>query len=189
MVLPGVDLTLRPGSITAIQGESGIGKTTLLNILAGLVSPSCGHITGLEGRRVSMVFQEDRLLEWETALGNVLFVAGAKQEAKARALLTQVGLGDSVDKKAAHLSGGMKRRVAICRALMVPYRLLILDEPFKGLDESTRLQTIATVKAHLPEGAAVVYATHDMGDTFANDTVTLSRLKTGDVPQTTQTKS
>jgi len=148
-VLKNVCLKLAPGKITCLMGASGIGKTTLANILAGLVKPDNGKISSPSDMRVSMVFQEDRLLEWETALTNILFVASRRQATNtAIDLLTQAGLSDSANKKAAKLSGGMKRRVSICRALIAQHNFLILDEPFKGLDAETKHKIMDMVKAN-----------------------------------------
>lgn len=180
IVLHNVNLTLAPGEITCLMGPSGIGKTTLVNILAGLLKADGGEISGLNGLRVSAVFQEDRLLEWETALRNVEFVTRKRGTGDGSAvlrcaqdtepspcptqLLTQAGLGSHLHKKAAELSGGMKRRVCICRALLADYDLLILDEPFKGLDEETKPKIMQLVKENLREGACVLCVTHDAAE-------------------------
>jgi len=165
-VLADVSLVLNPGEITCIMGTSGIGKTTLINIIAGLVKPDSGQIFGMQNKCISFVFQEDRLLEWETALANVLFVKNpAKAHVnEAKTLLDKAGLTDSINKKAAELSGGMKRRVCICRALLADYDLLILDEPFKGLDEETKPKIMQLVKENLREGACVLCVTHDAAE-------------------------
>lgn len=164
MVLDNVDLSL-PIGITCLMGASGIGKTTLANILAGLVKPDSGEVTGREGKRLSMVFQEDRLLDWASALTNVLFVVPSAKKTLDRAmeLLTQAGLGDSLHKKAAELSGGMRRRVALCRALVGDFDLLILDEPFKGLDEGIKPGIFKMVREH-GAGKVVLCITHDAGE-------------------------
>jgi len=138
-VLENVSMTFSEG-ITSVMGASGIGKTTLVNIIAGLVKPDSGSIIGVDDKKISIVFQEDRLLDWETSLGNVLFVTKSANDytEKARELLIKAGLGDSINIKASKLSGGMRRRVCLCRALIAEYDLLILDEPFKGLDSGTK---------------------------------------------------
>ena len=164
-VLQNVNLTLKRGEMMCVMGASGIGKTTLLHVLMGTVQPDAGEITGLAGSKISAVFQEDRLLEWETALSNVLFVThpARKHVDKAKALLTQAGLAHSMGKKAAELSGGMKRRVCICRALVADYDLLLLDEPFKGLDGETKLDMMRMVKAYAKE-KYVLCVTHDAAE-------------------------
>ena len=155
-VLCDVSAVFEPG-ITCVMGQSGIGKTTLAKIIAGLVTPDSGEIIGSEGLRFSAVFQEDRLLDWETALGNVLFVKNDRE--KAVALLTEADLGESLQKKSADLSGGMKRRVCICRALTADYDVLILDEPFKGLDAELKQSIMQMVKTHAT--GIVICITHD----------------------------
>lgn len=163
-VLDNVSMTFHEG-ITCIMGPSGIGKTTLINIIAGLLAPDTGCIIGREGKKLSFVFQEDRLLEWESALANVLFVSKSarKDQENARKLLVRAGLGDSIQKKAALLSGGMKRRVCLCRALIADANLLILDEPFKGLDGGMKPDIMAMVKDHSAKDKSniVICITHD----------------------------
>lgn len=160
VVLSNINLSLAGGTINCVMGPSGIGKTTLANILAGLLPPDSGEIRGLAGQRVSFVFQEDRLLDWENALTNVLFVMKKPDEPLAAELLTRAGLGDSLRKKARFLSGGMKRRVAICRALAAEYDILILDEPFKGLDGALKISVMDMVKERAG-GKLLVCITHD----------------------------
>lgn len=153
-VLENICLTFTEG-INCIMGASGRGKTTLAYIIGGLVKPNSGYITGIDGKKISFVFQEDRLLEWETAISNVLFVTKStvQNREKACELLTQAGLSDSLYKKASELSGGMKRRVCLCRALIADYDLLILDEPFKGLDSGIKPTIMAMVKECLLENS------------------------------------
>ena len=166
-VLKNVNLTINPGEITCIMGASGIGKTTLINIIAGLVKPDAGEIAWHSNTlETSIVFQEDRLLNWETALSNVLFVTNPASEytQKAKQLLTQAGLADSINKKTTELSGGMKRRVCICRALIANYDLLILDEPFKGLDNETKPVIMTMIKEHVQKDKYVICITHDYSE-------------------------
>ena len=159
-VLRAVTLTLSGGGRYALMGPSGCGKTTLLSILAGLIPADSGHIEGLPDR-VSMVFQEDRLLSELSARRNlrVVLPPSVRDEAIAEALAA-LGLGEDLDRPVSELSGGMRRRVAIARALLAEGELLLLDEPFKGLDEATRAQTAAYLLAHT-EGRTVLLVTHD----------------------------
>ena len=171
VVLENFNAIFRAG-ITCIMGQSGIGKTTLIRILANLTSPDTGKISGLDDIKLACVFQEDRLLEGETALTNVLFVTNnaKKNTPRAIALLTQVNLGDSIHKKVRDLSGGMKRRVALCRALIADYDLLILDEPFKGLDEETKQNAITLLQQEIEKGAMqkiIICITHDVAEATA----------------------
>ena len=136
-VLQGVSFTAEIG-LTRVTGSSGIGKTTLLRILLGLESPD-GGTTNADRFRWAAVFQEDRLLEQLDAAGNLRFALGAAyDEAAARTLLAELGLGDAGGKRVRDWSGGMKRRLALARALLAPSDALALDEPFTGLDADNR---------------------------------------------------
>ena len=140
------------GEFVALIGHSGCGKTTILNILAGLEAPDAGTIV-MDGREVSgpaldraVIFQSHALLPWLTALGNVAFAvrsrhrswSRAKVEDHAAQVLSLVGLSDAAARKPAELSGGMKQRVGIARALAIEPQLLLMDEPFSALDALTR---------------------------------------------------
>ena len=159
-VLEGLDLILAEGEITALMGASGRGKTTVLRILMGLERADSGEILGMEDVRVSAVFQEDRLLERLTAEGNLRFVAEREEQLREiPALLSELGLGGETE-AAATFSGGMKRRLAIARALLADYDLLVLDEPFRGLDEGTKAIAMETVRRR-SAGKTVLLVTHD----------------------------
>lgn len=149
------------GKVTAVLGRSGCGKSTLLNILMGLVPPDSGTVAR-EGR-ISAVFQEDRLCENLTAGANIRLVTG-KRFSKARIAdeLSAVGL-DCADKPVRELSGGMKRRTALLRALLAEYDILFLDEPFKGLDSDTKLTVLDHCK-RMTAGKTVVFVTHDSAE-------------------------
>ena len=134
------DVTVAVGSgVTCLMAPSGAGKTTLLRILLGLERPDSGTVHGLEGRRLAAVFQEDRLLEQQDWRGNLRFVLGsAFDEAAALTLLEELGLSDTGPQPVGEWSGGMKRRLALARALLAPSDALALDEPFTGLDADNR---------------------------------------------------
>jgi len=154
-VLRDICLALPEAGIVAVMGPSGRGKTTLLRLLAGLLTPSAGKITGLAGKKISMVFQEDRLLSWCTALENV---AAASDRDAARYWLSQMELEAGADKCPGELSGGMQRRVAIARACAFGGDVLLLDEAFKGLDEALRARVLGRALAAAPLS---ILATHD----------------------------
>ena len=148
-VLRNVDLTLSSGDFVALIGPSGCGKSTLLRLVAGLTRPTSGTLKPGPGHadlpdRLSFVFQDATLLPWLNVLDNValpLKLAGmeaAERRARARAYLDLVGLSDALERYPRQLSGGMKMRVSIARALTVDPLLLLLDEPFGALDEMTR---------------------------------------------------
>lgn len=145
-----VHCRVREGEFASLLGPSGCGKSTLLMMVAGLESLSTGRIDvggrPMEGTRedIGLMFQDPTLLPWKTALENVLFpikiLKRPMEEYRETAieLLTRVGLGDFLDKKPSQLSGGMRQRVAICRALVYDPALLLMDEPFSALDAITR---------------------------------------------------
>ena len=137
------------GETTVITGVSGGGKTTLLRLILGLETPDGGEIAGVPARRAA-VFQEDRLCPQLTALENVLFTAGRKKEREARDIL-------------ARLSGGMRRRCALARSLCAEFDLLVLDEPFKGLDEANRRAAMDAVCA-VSDDKTVLLVTHDAAE-------------------------
>lgn len=149
------------GRVTAVLGRSGCGKSTLLNVLMGLIAPDGGGVIRGENQRISAVFQENRLCENLTASANIRLVTGKRYtRAEIAAELAAVGLGDCVDKPVRTLSGGMKRRTALLRALLAEYDALFLDEPFKGLDEETKRAVMEYVREKT-RGKTVVLVTHD----------------------------
>ena len=149
------------GEVTAIFGRSGCGKTTLLSVLLGLLRPVSGTAEGFTSP--SAVFQEDRLLPFLTAVKNITVTAGCTAEA-AEIALKQLGFdAEDNEKSAAELSGGMARRVAIARAMLTESDAVILDEPFKGLDDSTRRQVLNFVN-ETRRGRTMVVVTHDPRD-------------------------
>lgn len=159
-VLRGFDAVFPAGELSCLMGRSGCGKTTLLNILLGLIPFDDGEIEGMP-EKISCIFQEERLCEDFSALTNVRIVCGKNvTKAEIEAQLTQVGLGDSLYRPVKELSGGMKRRVAIVRALMAEGELVIMDEPFKGLDETTKLMVSDYVKKQI-SGRTAIMVTHD----------------------------
>lgn len=148
-------------TVTCIMGKSGCGKTTLLRILMGLETIDSGSITGLEKKRISAVFQEERLCESFTVLENVMLACrDKKRKNEALELLKKFDLEGCSEKKILELSGGMKRRVAIARALMIPCDVLFLDEAWKGLDAETKKQVIDVVMDCCKE-KTVLAVTHD----------------------------
>ncbi|MBQ8015216.1 MAG: ATP-binding cassette domain-containing protein [Clostridia bacterium] len=154
-ILNDVSLEIPDKGIFGVFGPSGGGKTTLLRIICGLEKPDSGEIIG--SKKFSVVFQEDRLMPEMTALENV---AAVSDEKTALGWLEKVGLSESVHKKPAELSGGMSRRVAIARALAFDADALILDEPFKGLEEELKEKTAGLISEYAQK-RAVILVTHD----------------------------
>lgn len=152
-------LTLCRGERICLSAPSGSGKTTLLRLIAGLERPDSGSIE-LYGR-LAYMFQEDRLLEWYTSLENLTFI-GCERE-RALKLLDAVGLGDAADKLPRELSGGMKRRLAAVRTVAHGGDLLLLDEPFGGLDDASRALTAKLIHDSFRD-AAMILVTHSPAD-------------------------
>jgi NitT/TauT family transport system ATP-binding protein len=150
-VLEGLTVDIRPGELTVIIGPSGCGKSTLVNLLAGFEQPDTGEIW-LDAERVTgpskekmVVFQETALIPWQTTYENIVFgpkirgeLSKAELNREAKALLQKVGLQEFAHKYPLQLSGGMQRRAELARALINKPRLLIMDEPFRGLDAMSR---------------------------------------------------
>ena len=157
-VLSGVTYEFPAGATTAISGPSGKGKTTLVNIILGLMKPDTGSVEFIGGRRMACVFQEDRLIDHMTAAENLQLTSprGADIPAALRAL----GLDPANTEKVAKYSGGMRRRVAIARAVLAKPDILILDEPFKGLDEDTRRSAAEYILKNCADACRIL-VTHD----------------------------
>jgi NitT/TauT family transport system ATP-binding protein len=190
-----VDLELSAGSFVSIVGPSGCGKSTLLLMLAGLLERTEGDIhigtNPVQGPRadVGMVFQSDALLEWRTALENVLLQAEMRRlprkdyAGRARELLSLVGLAGFEDKYPRELSGGMRQRVAVARALLMELPVLLLDEPFGALDALTRDQLVVDFQ-HMwwKRRSTVVFVTHSIGEAvFQSDRVIVMTPRPGQI--------
>ena len=161
-VLENVSFTVGVG-VTALWGPSGVGKTTLLRILLGLEKPDSGELMGT-AVRWSAVFQEDRLLEGLDAAGNLRFALGPAYDTRAaEAMLEELGLADVGSKPVGAWSGGMKRRLALARALLAPSEAIALDEPFTGLDDENRQRAIRAIR-RVAETKPVLLVTHDQAD-------------------------
>ena len=159
-VLRGVDFTLPRGGRAALMGASGSGKTTFLRVIAGLQKPDSGAVR-VSTQRLACVFQEPRLLPWLTAAQNVNVVLSDRAETlpQAAAWLERFGLADAAEQYPAELSGGMQQRVALARAMAYDADLLLLDEPFKAMDDALRRSVMQTV-ADAAGDAAVLLVTH-----------------------------
>jgi NitT/TauT family transport system ATP-binding protein len=190
-----VSLAARKGEFLSILGPSGCGKSTLLMIAAGLVPPSSGTIK-IDGRAVDkprtdigIVFQSPVLLEWRSALDNVLLQAEARKLNRATALacakelLASVGLGGFEDKYPHELSGGMRQRVSICRALIHSPPQLLMDEPFGALDALTRDQLVLDIQQIWNElRTTVLFVTHSVVEAvFLSDRIVVMTPRPGTI--------
>lgn len=190
-----VSLDQKRGEFISIVGPSGCGKSTLLMIAAGLVPASSGAVS-VEGRVVNgpradvgIVFQSPVLLEWRTALGNVMLQAEARRmepkaaERRARGLLASVGLAGFEGKYPHELSGGMRQRVSICRALIHEPAHLLMDEPFGALDSLTRDQLVLDIQKISEERQremTVLFITHSLQEAvFLSDRVVVMTPRPG----------
>jgi ABC-type nitrate/sulfonate/bicarbonate transport system ATPase subunit len=162
-VIDDLTLQLPSNGLVSLSGPSGCGKTTLLRLLAGLEQPDSGLIKGIEKRIISMVFQEDRLLPWLSAADNVAAVLSSKRR-EALNWLERVCLPEEfAGYYPAQLSGGMKRRVALARALARPGELMLLDEPFTGMDTDLK-ENLFPLLWETATRRLVVLVTHDLTD-------------------------
>jgi len=161
MIFHNLNATFQEGRINCLMSASGAGKTTLIHILMGLVKPDSGELRGISGKRIAAVFQEDRLIEHWNAIQNIRLVCDkAVTEQRMAQDLFKVGLEEGTDKPVKNYSGGMRRRVAIVRAMLAKSDLIILDEPFKGLDDNLKSQVMDYVNRS-SEGKTVIIVTHD----------------------------
>ena len=186
------DLTLNEGIITCIMGPSGCGKTTLLNMIGGLNPPDSGLMEGFYGKRFSYVFQETRLLPWKTVEGNLDFVLDhnlTKEERKAQIdkLLKMVKMEAFANYYPSQLSGGMAQRVSIARAFAVPSDIILMDEPFSGIDinlKQAMLQHFLEIWKN--DRRTILYVTHDVDEALllSNEIVVFSKAPVKIVLQT-----
>ncbi len=170
VALERVDLRVERGDFLVLLGPSGCGKSTLLRLIAGLDAPDAGRLDWEGGRpgpgEVGFVFQDATLLPWASAEANVALpfrLRGAAGDGRARAALAEVGLAGFEGARPRALSGGMRMRVSIARALAPRPRLLLMDEPFAALDEATRHGLQAQLRALVAEhGVTCVFVTHSL---------------------------
>ena len=160
VVLKDFSIALPDEGIVAFMGPSGYGKTTLLRLLSGLETPDSGEINA-EYSRLSYVFQEDRLLGGVSALGNILAVLDSPDVELAMLWLSRMGLIDSADLLPGELSGGMRRRLSIARAMAYGGDFILLDEPFAGLDDVTRESIYPFIFDKKDKQRLIVLVTHD----------------------------
>lgn len=162
-ILTDFDLTVQDGQCVCLSGPSGCGKTTVLKLILGLLTPASGTISGTD--RPSVVFQEDRLLRGFSLKKNILLPLPKERHIKAAELLKEAGLSEASDKKINTLSGGMKRRAAIVRAVAFQGDSLILDEPFNGIDsENKRIMAGVIKREFLEQGKPVLLISHIPAD-------------------------
>jgi len=166
-VLVNLNMNFPKNKITVITGPSGCGKTTLLNIMSGIEKQDSGEVL-MSDKSISYIFQEDRLLPHFTVYQNIAFVLNStmtptEMKPVIEKYLALVKLMEAKDKYPSQLSGGMKRRVAIARAFTYKSRLLLMDEPFKGLDDKLKKEIIEEfLRIYREDTRTVILVTHDM---------------------------
>jgi NitT/TauT family transport system ATP-binding protein len=185
VVIEKIDLRIESGEFVAILGPSGSGKSTLLRMIARLAEPSEGRIISEPvSDQMAFVFQDAHLLPWRNVLDNAALplelrgVPRAERLKKARAELEHVGLLEALERFPAELSGGMRMRVSLARALVTEPRLLLLDEPFAALDEITRFHLDVQLRQLWQRlGMTLIFVTHSISEAafLANRAVVLSR--------------
>jgi NitT/TauT family transport system ATP-binding protein len=192
-----VTFSIEPGEFVSLLGPSGCGKTTLMLILVGLIGADAGE-AWIDGRRITapftdvgIVFQSPELLDWRTTLENVLLQIEVRRlplrqfAKRARELLAQVGLGGFENRYPYELSGGMKQRVALCRALIHDPEILLMDEPFGALDALTRDQmNLDLQRLWLEKRKTAVLVTHSIDEAvFLSDRIIVMTPRPGKVAE------
>ena len=171
-VLKDLSFTINEGNINVLIGPSGCGKSTILNLVANIIKPTHGKI--IKPNSIGYMFQKDNLLEWLTILDNVLI--GLKIQKKisvesinyAKELLTKYGLKDFIDSYPSELSGGMRQRVALIRAIILNPKMLLLDEPFSALDSQTRIEVSNDIYKILKDlKITTIMVTHDISEAIS----------------------
>ena len=166
LLFDGLELALERGRWTCLLGPSGVGKSSLLRVIAGLGRLEAGSLSILNGASVAYMAQQDLLMPWLSALGNVSLGARLRGEkpdrGRALAMLDRVGLGAEADALPHTLSGGMRQRVALARTLMEDRPIVLMDEPFSALDAITRIRLQELAAGHLPRARLIC---EDIGST------------------------
>ncbi|MET0876732.1 MAG: ABC transporter ATP-binding protein, partial [Tardiphaga sp.] len=198
LALRDTSLDVSRGELLCLIGPSGCGKSTLLNLVGGLLSPSTGtvevagkKVTGPMPRDIAFVFQENALFPWNTVLENINLgmvfqgISRAEREVRALGSLEAVGLKDFAQHYPAQLSGGMRQRAALARALSLQTGILLMDEPFGALDEQTRMILGEDLSVLLSRtDKTIVFVTHSLGEaTFLADRVAVFSARPGTIKE------
>ena len=195
-ILKNFSISFEENEITCLFGPSGVGKTTIANIAANLVSIDSGEVKGTENAVYSYVFQDPRLLPWFSVYDNIDFVLkdvydSAKRKSIIENYIDMVELNGFMDYKPGSLSGGMAQRVSIVRAFAYPSNVLIMDEPFKGLDMKLKQEMVSLFKRLWNESRrTVLFITHDVDEAATlSDTIHIIKNRPVEVVKTLDVKS
>ncbi len=180
IIFDGLNIEFKDSRISCVLGPSGVGKSTLFNIISKIESYNAGTIEGADKKRIAYVFQEDRLLEWKTVYENIAFVIADEKDVKHRVdeAIKSVKLTGYEKYYPKELSGGMRRRVALARAFVYNPDIMILDEPFKGLDIALKEDVMNDFYEQWKKNKfLVIMATHDIDEAvlLADDIFILSK--------------
>ncbi len=196
VALQNTSLSIAPGELVALIGPSGCGKSTLLHLMGGLAAPTTGQVWidgvpvhGPSPQKVAFVFQESALFPWRTVLENLKLgmefqgVARAGRDERAQESLNAVGLSDFAHHYPSQLSGGMKQRAQLARALVLKTKILLMDEPFAALDEQTRMVLGEDLSVLLARtGKTIVFVTHSLVEAvFLADRVAIFTARPGQI--------
>lgn len=179
IVLKNFNIDIREGQTTFVLGKSGSGKTTFSKIVLGLEKIDTGEISGLDGKKISVVFQEDRLMENMTIGSNFKMTVDSHINRKQIVeKMEKIGLFQPLETKISELSGGMKRRISILRAFLIEFDLIVMDEPFRGLDEETKEKVMNFVIQNI-KGKTAIIITHNKDEVeyFAEKIQELQSIK------------
>lgn len=179
IVLKNFNIDIREGQTTFMLGKSGSGKTTFSKIVFGLEKIDAGEISGLDGKKISVVFQEDRLMENMTIGSNFKMTVDSHINRKQIVeKMEKIGLFQPLETKISELSGGMKRRISILRAFLIEFDLIVMDEPFRGLDEETKEKVMNFVIQNI-KGKTAIIITHNKDEVeyFAEKIQELQSIK------------
>lgn len=195
-VLKDFNISFEQNKISCLFGPSGVGKTTIANIIAKLIPIEVGCISGVENAFYSYVFQEPRLLEWYSVYDNIDFVLKDLFDFEKRKKITNnyidmVELSDYKNYKPKALSGGMAQRVSLARAFAYPSDILIMDEPFKGLDVKLKQEMILSFqKLWLESKRTVIFITHDIDEAISlSNTIFIIKNRPVEIIKTIDTNS
>lgn len=170
VIFDNFNIEFSEGNICCILGASGCGKTSLLNIIGGILKPDYGNIEGIENKSISYIFQEPRLLPWKTVRDNIDFVLSreinpSERKTKLDELLKLVDMESFADYYPSQLSGGMSQRVSLARAFALPSQIILMDEPLSGLDVSLKRNILNRfVDIWKNDRRTVIYVTHDIDE-------------------------